>query len=472
MTTMSYLWTRGVYMQCAPQRELLTIQAPIKKRQRGCRSPLMNADDGSPIQSATSHHYAQTLHRTADTPSDLSDCPTQSSGRAVGLIRQRRSTVVRRIADVSALGQLYEESERGRSRDVGAVKLGAENVPSGAIYDFLPHARTADERGELRGLFDGNRSGAIDPTAVRQDAAVYDGNGSNPAGHDDSGATKNCGALGDEASAPLDKGRDDSSYTQPNRLEGTCCFTTCVDNGESLVRDCSLDSQKFHNGGGRDLNFGLVRGAEDGKSGSPPRLAVREDTRAGRLRHHKVMQDTSRKRKAHESDGCPRGASPGSLKCHGAFHKTRCAAARCSNREDAQFGPTRDLAVGEARRPVRPSPEYCSIFGEIHHNADPGVVAGRIDVKGDTADGQEPWLRAEERFFHDFNHHAATITRSATRTRPTTPQYEHATPLQQVSVPVLNTKVDHESVEPDYLGETHASLGTRRAVPSPSVFLR
>ncbi|EKG00591.1 hypothetical protein TCSYLVIO_008456, partial [Trypanosoma cruzi] len=81
----------------------------------------------------------------------------------------------------------------------------------------------------------------------------------------------------------------------------------------------------------------------------------------------------------------------------------------------------------------------CSIFGKVHHNADPGVVAGRIDVKGETAEGQEPWLRTEERFFHDFYHnHAATIKRRATRTRLATPQDEHAIPLQQVNVPVLN----------------------------------
>ncbi|EKF98333.1 hypothetical protein TCSYLVIO_010769, partial [Trypanosoma cruzi] len=140
------------------------------------------------------------------------------------LICQRRSTVVRRNAGSSASGQLYEESKRGRSRDVGAVNVGAENVSSGAIYDLLQHARTADERGELCGLFDGNRSGAIDPTAVRQDAAVYVGNGSNPAGHDDYGATKNCGAIRDEAGAPLDKGRDESSNPQPDRLEESVLF--------------------------------------------------------------------------------------------------------------------------------------------------------------------------------------------------------------------------------------------------------
>ncbi|KAF5216063.1 hypothetical protein ECC02_011193 [Trypanosoma cruzi] len=322
MTTLSYLWTRGIYMQCAPQRELLTIQAPIKKRQRGCRTPLMNADDGSPIQSVTSGYYAQSLHRTADAPPDLSNCPTQSSGRAMELIRKRRSTVVRRIAGVSALGQLYEESERGGSRNVGAVNVGAENVPSGAIYNLMPHARTADERGELRGPFGGNiRRGAIDPTAVRQDVAVYVGNGLNPAGHDDSGVTKYRGAIGDKTCAPLDKGRDESSYPQPDRLGGTCCFSTCVDNGKSLVRDCSLNPQQFHTGGGRDPNFRLVRGAEDGESGSPPRLAVRGDTRAGRLRHNKAMQDTSRKQKTHESCDRQSRTSFGSLECHGAFHK-------------------------------------------------------------------------------------------------------------------------------------------------------
>ncbi|ESS67185.1 hypothetical protein TCDM_04090 [Trypanosoma cruzi Dm28c] len=205
-----------------------------QKRQRGCL-PLMGTDDGSPIHSTTSHQSAQAAHRAADAPPDLSNCPTQSLRRAMELIRQRRSTVVRRSTDSSALGQLYEESERGRSRDVGAVNVGAWNVPSGAIHNLLPHARTADERGELCGLFDGNQCGAIDPTAVRQDAAVYVGNGSKLAGNGDSGVTKNCGAIGDEAGAPLDKGRDESSNLQPDRLEGTCCLTTRVDNGESFV---------------------------------------------------------------------------------------------------------------------------------------------------------------------------------------------------------------------------------------------
>ncbi|KAF8304594.1 hypothetical protein TcBrA4_0048120 [Trypanosoma cruzi] len=76
---------------------------------------------------------------------------------------------------------------------------------AGQFTNFLPHARTADERGELCGLFDGNRCGAIDPTAVRQDAAVYVGNGSNPAGYGDSGLQKIAARSETKQARPLTK---------------------------------------------------------------------------------------------------------------------------------------------------------------------------------------------------------------------------------------------------------------------------
>ncbi|KAF8275342.1 hypothetical protein TcBrA4_0138860 [Trypanosoma cruzi] len=180
--------TRQLHAMCA--REGITHNTGARqKTARGCPL-LMKADDGSPIHSTTSHRPAQTSHRNTDTSSDISNCPTQSTRRAKGLICQRRSTVLRRIADIPALGQLYEGSERGRSRDAGAAKVGAWNVPSGVIHKLLLHARTADERGELCGFFDGNRCGAIDPTAVRQDAAVHVANGLNPAGDGGFGVTK------------------------------------------------------------------------------------------------------------------------------------------------------------------------------------------------------------------------------------------------------------------------------------------
>ncbi|RNC52894.1 hypothetical protein TcCL_ESM09824 [Trypanosoma cruzi] len=51
--------------------------------------------------------------------------------------------------------------------------------------------------------------------------------------------------------------------------------------------------------------------------------------RAGRVRHYKVTQDTSRKQKAHEYYDCPSRTSFGSLGCHGAFYGTRCVETRC-----------------------------------------------------------------------------------------------------------------------------------------------
>ncbi|KAF8293434.1 hypothetical protein TcYC6_0112080 [Trypanosoma cruzi] len=129
------------------------------------------------------------------------------------LIRQRRSSVVRRNTDISALGRPHKEGERCGLINVGAVSVEAENAPSGRFstffsffFFFLPHARTADERGELRCLVGGNiRSGAIDPTAAHQDAAVHVGNESNPAGNGDSGVTKNSVAIGTKQARPLTK---------------------------------------------------------------------------------------------------------------------------------------------------------------------------------------------------------------------------------------------------------------------------
>ncbi|EKG06015.1 hypothetical protein TCSYLVIO_002902 [Trypanosoma cruzi] len=84
MPTMSYLWTRGIYMQCVLEKELVTIQASIKKRQRGCRTPLMNADDGNSIQSATSHQSPQAAHRAADAPPDVLKLPDEIVGKDDG----------------------------------------------------------------------------------------------------------------------------------------------------------------------------------------------------------------------------------------------------------------------------------------------------------------------------------------------------------------------------------------------------
>ncbi|RNC40094.1 putative trans-sialidase [Trypanosoma cruzi] len=87
-----------------------------------------------------------------------------------------------------------------------------------------------------------------------------------------------------------------------------------------------LTPKTFYTGVGRDHNSGLARGSKDGEGGSPPRPAVRPDARAGCVQHYKVMRNTSRKRRAHESYDCPSETSSGFLECHGVFHKTGCAA--------------------------------------------------------------------------------------------------------------------------------------------------
>ncbi|KAF8279431.1 hypothetical protein TcBrA4_0104950 [Trypanosoma cruzi] len=315
------------------------------------------------------------------------------------LIRKRRSTVVRRITDIPALGQLYEESKRGRSRDVGAVNVGAWNVPSGAIPKLLPHVRTADERGELCGLFDGNiRCGAIDPTAVRQDAAVYVGNGSNPAGDGDSGVTKSCGTIGTKQARPLTKegmnqvirSRTDwkervvvrLAWITASRWSEIAALTpnnSTLEADGTLILDWSVAPKTARADPHRALRF----------------VRIREQDAFDIIKLCRTLQENEKLTNlttAHVGRVlAPWDATAHSIKRGALRHAAQIV-------ETHNLDPHGDLAVGEARQSVRPSPEYCSIFGEVHHNADPGVVSGRIDVKGETAEGQEPWLRAEERF--------------------------------------------------------------------------
>ncbi|KAF8304392.1 hypothetical protein TcBrA4_0046040 [Trypanosoma cruzi] len=113
----------------------------------------------------------------------------------------------------------------------------------------------------------------------------------------DSGVAKDCGAIGEEAGAPLDKGMGGWIPHSRADWKATCCFLNCVDNGELSFRDCGLNPQQFHAGAGREHNFGLVRGVKDGEGRLPPSFAVRQDTRAGRVRHYNVMQYNSTQRK-------------------------------------------------------------------------------------------------------------------------------------------------------------------------------
>ncbi|KAF8297330.1 hypothetical protein TcYC6_0082510 [Trypanosoma cruzi] len=124
-----------------------------KLRGAGGRQETAKADDGGRTHSAIPRQGSQASHRTADAPSDPSDCPTQSSKRAMELMRQRRLTVARRIAGIPALGRLCEDSERGGSRNVGAAKVGAGTAPDETICNVfcLTHEQPMG-REEPRGL--------------------------------------------------------------------------------------------------------------------------------------------------------------------------------------------------------------------------------------------------------------------------------------------------------------------------------
>ncbi|ESS59532.1 hypothetical protein TCDM_12225 [Trypanosoma cruzi Dm28c] len=184
MPRMPYLWTRGIYMQCAPERELLTIQASIKKRQRGCRTPLMNADDGSPTNPHRQRTAPPMLH-------PIFQIARRNRREGQWSLSVNDARLWYDELPTVPLWASYMRKANEAAREMWAPPTWEQRMLlAGQFTTFLPHARTADERGELCGLFDGNRCGAIDPTAVRQDAAVHVGNGSNPAGHGDSGVAK------------------------------------------------------------------------------------------------------------------------------------------------------------------------------------------------------------------------------------------------------------------------------------------
>ncbi|KAF8284330.1 hypothetical protein TcBrA4_0055420 [Trypanosoma cruzi] len=172
---------------CAPQK----VSQDKKERQKTARGrpPLMKADDGGHTHSATHHQTPQkTSHRTADASSDRPNCPTRSTKRAEGAARETCAPPTRE----------------------------QRMPPAGQFTAFRrTHEQPINEESRAA-LFYGNiRCGAADPTAARQDAAVHVANGSNPAGHDDYGATKTSGEIGEETGAPFDKGGGGSICPQP-----------------------------------------------------------------------------------------------------------------------------------------------------------------------------------------------------------------------------------------------------------------
>ncbi|RNC34608.1 rab1 small GTP-binding protein [Trypanosoma cruzi] len=70
-----------------------------------------------------------------------------------------------------------------------------------------------------------------------------------------------------------------------------------------------------------------------------------------------------------------------------------------------------------------------------------------MGAKGETAEGQDPWLRAEGRFSMIFII-ILSKPQGAPRTRSAPPQEERAIPLQQLNVPVLNLGRNRSRLNP------------------------
>ncbi|RNC51546.1 hypothetical protein TcCL_ESM11327, partial [Trypanosoma cruzi] len=295
---------------------------------------------------------------------------------------------LRRNTDIPALGQ-YEERERGGLINVCAVKVGAENVPSGAIYSLLLHAQTADERGELRGLFSGDmRCGAVDSTTVRQDAAVHVANGSNPVGHDVFGVTKIAARWETKQARPLTEEEMNQVIRSRTDWGGRVVFRLAWITASRLFQIASLTANNFTMEPDRSIILDWSVAPKTARA-DPHRASrfvkIRGQDAFDTIKLCRTLQENEKLTNitaAHVGRAlAPWGATAHSIKRGALRHAAEIV-------ETYNLDPHGDLAVGEARQSVRPSPEYCSIFEEVHHNADPAVVAGRIDVKGETAEGQ------------------------------------------------------------------------------------
>ncbi|KAF8291111.1 hypothetical protein TcYC6_0127130 [Trypanosoma cruzi] len=354
------------------------------------------------------------------------------------LIRKRRSIVVRRNTDISALGQ-YEERERGGSINVCAVKVGAENVPSGAIYSLSLHARTADERGELRGLLMAILD--VAPWTRLQYARMLRSMSEmnrTPLDMMILGLQKIAARWETKRTHPLTEEEMNQVIRSRTDWKERVVFRLAWITASRWSEIASLTPKNFTPE--PDGTLILYRSVAPKTARADPHRAFRFVRIRGQdafdtIKLCRTLQENKKLTNitaAHVGRAlAPWGATAHSIK-------------RGALRHAAPIVETYNLnphVISQLARHVDPFdlPQNTVRYVEVHHNADPGVVAGRIDVKGDTAEGQEPWLKAEERFLHDFNHnHAATITRRAAMTRLATPQDEHATPLQRVNVPVLN----------------------------------
>ncbi|EKF29590.1 hypothetical protein MOQ_006426 [Trypanosoma cruzi marinkellei] len=184
------------------------------------------------------------------------------------LVRQRRPTVVRRVADIPALDQLREEGERSGARHVGCVDVGAENAPSGPFATFRrTHEQPNSEESCVAFLMAIDVAPPTRPPYARMLRSMLEMSRT-PLEMAVLGLQKISARSGSKQARPLKKQVVGQFVCRRTGWKQRVPFRLARVTATRWPEIAALNSQQFCAGAGRDHNFGLVRGAEDGRSGS------------------------------------------------------------------------------------------------------------------------------------------------------------------------------------------------------------
>ncbi|ESS55140.1 hypothetical protein TCDM_13406 [Trypanosoma cruzi Dm28c] len=131
-----FMDTMHLHATCAAQpEELLAAQSAIKKRRgaSGCLRGRTKTVPSIPPSPTNPHTRRRTVPPTLHPIFRIARINRREGQWSLSA---NKFTVARRTSDIHALDKLHEGSERGGSRDVCAVNVEAENVPSGQFTTF------------------------------------------------------------------------------------------------------------------------------------------------------------------------------------------------------------------------------------------------------------------------------------------------------------------------------------------------
>ncbi|KAF8290918.1 hypothetical protein TcBrA4_0114970 [Trypanosoma cruzi] len=338
-----------------PRRHPEEVARGANGRQKTAEEPPppMKADDGSPIHSATTTSPHRRRTGAADAPSDISNRPTPIVEKGNGAIRQRRSMWYRESPTPPPWASYMRRTNKAAREMWAPSAWSGECLSQGNSGLFCrTHEQPINE--ESVGFSDGDsRVAPSTPTRYARMLRVRAANESNPVDMMILRLQKIAGAKetpADEAGRPQQReGMDEYIRSRTDWKERAVLRLACI-TASRLFEIAFLNPTISKLEPDRAL-IGIGPWRRRRARADPHRLAVLQDTRAGGVLDVIQLCRTLQETKSAESTsaqvdklwllGMPRR-----------IPQTRCAVARGSNRGDIQFGSTRDLAVGDARRPV------------------------------------------------------------------------------------------------------------------------